>query len=519
MKKYSFILFAALALCLAACDKENSNIEQPEKCPAEEIEVLNPVQEPEKIVFSVNMDLGQSNVSSQVATKASLSTLDITWAGSEKIFIANDVNDDIEICTLTKDPTYPTKGTISVTSVGGAETYYAYYNSETTTTDISFDHTTATFSGDKVICRFNEFTKSKPHRTDLAMAGKTTGDNLVLKPCLSLVKFQIHANSVNGEYVDEDDADYTCVRGFNLLLKHSGSRTKCSGTYTVDLSGVSMVVSPTDDSKSFDHKQISSATTLESSTDYYFSVIPVGSIEKIELGFLGWVWDGAQYVTAWDSAYTMSLEQSLSIDSGDYFNFGTLNPVGLQKAYDSFVPAISIDGTMTDWSGKDMYPLDGEKEAFPGDGANIIEWKATSDARNIYFYFKVTESVVEEKGQWDARIMIALDTDNNGSSGGDASYNLGSGFEALIKAKPFSNDASSPVTFTSSPAGEIKYPVSGSSVGTVETGGRSDGAGYVYAEICVPRNKIGSPASSAIIRVQPSLEWASTCSAQTITLE
>ena len=169
------------------------------------------------------------------------------------------------------------------------------------------------------------------------------------------------------------------------------------------------------------------------------------------------------------------------------------------------------------WSSVDMYPLDNERDAFAGDGANIIEWKAFSDKLFIYLYFKVTESVVQAKGQFDARIMTAFDTDNNTTTGNDASYNLGTGFEALSKAKPFSNAAKSPVTFSSSPSGDIQCPI-GTSLGTVETIGHSDGLGYVYAEICIPRAKIGSPASSTTIRLRNSLEWASTCDEQSITL-
>ena len=209
------------------------------------------------------------------------------------------------------------------------------------------------------------------------MAGKTTGDDLILKPCLALVKFRIHENSVAAEYVDGEG--YSSVRGFNLMMRHSGSRTKNCGTYAVNLSGSNMSVSAIGDGAK-DYKQLSSGSRLSSGTDYYFSVIPVGAIEKIDLQFLCFKWDGEKYAGTWGSDpkdYQMALEQSLSVDCGDYFDFGTLNPVGLKKAADEFTPSVYIDGVFTDWDGISDLP-----NTRSGGGTNYKIVKALSNKFN-----------------------------------------------------------------------------------------------------------------------------------------
>ena len=181
-------------------------------------------------------------------------------------------------------------------------------------------------------------------------------------------------------------------------------------------------------------------------------------------------------------------------------------------------PLISAWGI--NWSSIDMYPLDGEKDSFPGDGERIVEWKATSDASYVYFYYKTIASVAVSRGVWNSYLVTGFDTDNDSSSGDDASYGLGGGFEARTISYPFSNSAGSPVSFYSpaSPcsSSQAKCPISGESQGYVPTNGSLYGD-HAYAEIRVPRSYIGSPVSGVTIRVRQA--YGSTSSAsQTITL-
>lgn len=196
----------------------------------------------------------------------------------------------------------------------------------------------------------------------------------------------------------------------------------------------------------------------------------------------------------------------------------------LTTDFDRGSAPIQIDGYFSyDWAKIDMYPLDDSKDAFPGDGARIVEWKAASDATNVYFYYKVTASEVEEAGMWDTYIVTGFDTDNNSeTSPSSASYNLGGGFEYRSIAFPFKNDAKTPVTFYNAgdtPCGdsEIKaYDFTSSSVGKVSTAG-SLVSSYAYVETVIPRSMIGSPASNKTIRVRNSCGYTPSA-AQTITL-
>jgi hypothetical protein len=488
MKQCYYFILATIAICITACTKDVPSVEDPQQNIPEEV---TPNPEPKTITFGVTMDLGEE-ASSGAETKASLSGLNINWVGGETIFIANDINDDIQNCVLTKDPTYPTKGTITVSAVDGASTYYALFTSGTASTDgkVVFDHTTATFSGSEVICRYNELTASAPHRTDLAMAGKTVGDNIAMKPCLALVKFKVHANSVSAEYVD--GSGYSSVRGFNLIMRLSGSRKYISGNYTVNLSGSDMVVSPAA-SGNRDQKQLSSATRLDSAKDYYFSVIPVGAINKMELVFLGFKWNAgsSSYDMTWGDdpkEYHMSLSQSLSIDPGDFFNFGTLNPVDLQKAKDTFVPAININGDMSDWTSITTgVSSSGHYKAF----------KVTYDEYNIYVYSKVDK--VTGRFAWGGStvyLYYGFDTDNNPDNAGsliDSNVSHGK-FESILLTYPFGGSDVSPEIRTNP-----NPTINGESV-TISCAGANEDT-MVETEMSISRTQLGITKGD-VVRIQ-----------------
>ena len=340
------------------------------------------------------------------------------------------------------------------------------------------------------------------------MAGKSTDKSSIsFSPCLALMKIKIASESVAAKYA----GGYSGIRGFNLIIKHSGSRIHPSGDYSINLSG-EMSVSYVDNANGADYIQVNEGSNLmDSDASYYLAVLPAGAVETFQFQPFGF--DSSENAK-WDTIYPMTLSSAASINSGDYFDLGTINPVGLQKARDAFVPAITLDGSFSDWA---------SVASFSGDAGNkILEWKATSDKQNIYFYFKLDESVVKANGKWEAVIMTAFDTDNNTETGANADYNMGGGFEARSKAIPFNHSANSDVVFYSpaspSSSSQIKCPISGDSIGTVATAGISDGT-YDYVEIRIPRNKIGSPASGATIRIRQALGWLAYCDAQTLVLD
>lgn len=486
MKKYSFILFAAFAGFIS-CSKETDT------------KVDNAVSEQtvkETITFSAGIDF---------ETKATLSDHNINWSSGEYIYVANDQNDEIESCSITPDGEDATKCTFTATAVAGASTYYMlYYKGASSSSGITFDHTSGTFSG--LNCENERYgAGASSSHADLVMAGKTADKTSVtMKPCLALVKFRAHANSVASKY----SGGYSGIRGLDVYMSNGGSNLILSGDYTVNLSGSDVSVAYVDNASKKTNKRLSLSGLMASGTDYYLSIIPCGDIDKINLQFLGFNSDES---VNWGHLYYMNLSQDLSVDPGDFFNFGTLNPVDLQKAYDSFTPAININGDMSDWTSI------GE---FEGDGSRTIKWKATSDSRNLYIYYKIAYSFAYEKGK-DGYIVACIDTDNNSSTGAAGSYGHSEGFEARAISYPFTNTANTAPTFAApaSPNGnnEIKCPISGASVGQATTGGCAD-ASYAYVEICIPRNKIGNPASGQTIRIGVSANYTASAT-QTIELE
>lgn len=173
-------------------------------------------------------------------------------------------------------------------------------------------------------------------------------------------------------------------------------------------------------------------------------------------------------------------------------------------------------GSGIDWSEVDMYPLDGEKEYYPGT-EKVVAWKVKSDASNIYLFYKIpkTESRVNKGGY----VVAAFDTDNNTSTGGTEKYGLGVGMEYYNYSYPFTNESEDPVAFRSGSSGD-NYSWDGSEWKSTGTSPRVSGTlngDYVYVETILPRASIGSPASSTIIRLNVGLN-SYPAGAQTITL-
>ena len=489
MKKYLYISMACL-MGMVSCSKENS---------------VKEIEEPavEKITFSASIDLGadtKTTLADKVGGKA------IQWSAGDVIGVANDQNDDIESCAVTVDALDPTKCSFDVTPVVGATTYYTICKGNSIS-GITFDHETQTFSGLNVGRK--SFGKGSLAASDLAMAGKTTNKSTVsMKPCLALVHLRIAAESVAATYED----GYSGVRGFYFLVKKNDSRKNVSEDYTVNMTG-DMII--TNGATTEDEKKIEEDGLMTSGTDYYFTIIPVGDIDLMEYRLFGY---SDAVTTSSSTAYTMSLNQSLSVDPGDYYDFGTINPVGLKKDKDH--PAITLGDGMADWAAIDMYPDDDLKDAFPGDGDRLVEWKATSDLFNVYFYFKAKIAFAKEKGT-TGFFATAFDfIDGAGSADGYAGLE---GCDVVAKTCPFSNaENAESVTFYNpeSPTydSSIKFsPFSSSASGRAKTAGTQD-ENYVYVEISLPRNKIGYPPSGVPISVRVTANYTAS-ETQTITLK
>lgn len=381
MKTLRYLGICASVLALAACSK---NVTPEIVCP-------NPdPSTPSTLTFTVSID--------DNATRASLSGLSIQWSSGDCIGVATDNDATIKAYTLTPDSENPGKASVTINTVEGATTYYAIYTGSSDFSSISFDTSSLTFSGMRIE---HEFLSAN----GLTMAGKLSDEKLVMKPCLAILKFRIAASSVEAKYATVGEHSFSGVRGFNLFLRTGDSRKQVGGIYTVSFSGDDFTVAGSNSSQQW-YKQINAGTDMFSSeTDYYAAVIPVGSINNFRLEFFGF--DESKEPT-WTTQYSMTRYQSTSVDPGDFYDLGTLDPVGLKKVSESSL--ISIDGSFDDWADVSAtLTLTGEA---------LSEFKAVSDGKYIWFYQKFNHDVINLTSQ-NNYIRLMIDADNDSSTGGN----------------------------------------------------------------------------------------------------
>ena len=170
--------------------------------------------------------------------------------------------------------------------------------------------------------------------------------------------------------------------------------------------------------------------------------------------------------------------------------------------------SVTLDGDMSDWA-------DGEAISNSG---SIKEWKYSSDASNLYFYFKVAKSDIKDDAgsyNWKRYIYIALDTDNSTSTGSTYS-GAGLSFpgcDALATLYPFRGTVPDGMTYPAGVEfvngvdnqGDTQSPV-GTSTGSHVTAYGYISGDYAYLEIGVPRAAIGSPKNGKM-KVQFSYSW------------
>ena len=490
------------------------------------------------ITFSASIDM-------PAATKASLDGLNIKWSSGDYIGICTDNDATIVAYPVTVDGSDATICTITVNEVAGATAYYGIFRGslgadgnatlEKTADDfsgITFDTTTKTFSGLTVgnqqvaqgsLSSHLWYTNGFP----LSMAGKSSGTSLVMRPCLALFQVSIAAGSVPDAYylntetytsskgIDHDHT-YSAVRGFNLYQKGS-STIYSSGDYTVQVAADGTLNTISDASGTQkEYRQISQSGKLAAGTNYLMCLIPGGSVSSFKFDFLGYS-DNAGTLL-WDAVYTMNMKKATTVNPGDFFDFGTLNPLEMKKAKNeaaddaadeaaaSYVPAITIDGDLSDWSGvAASYSNSGN--------SRIREWKFKSDAQKIYLYFSMRKNRVDGS----KNLYVGFDKDNDNSTG--SSYGDITGCEAYAKVIPFTNsgEGTDPVAVEGiDSASEVWASGVGSNNGTVYTWAYDAGeslssnSSNIYIEISIPRDKLNLPATGNTITVGCSYGWGTT---------
>ena len=254
MKKLLYLIVTATAVLFISCSKE----------------VVK--EGPADTSFTGKTITFNASIELPVKTRAALIGLDIYWQDGDSIGVATDNNAAIKAYPITVDATNETKCTFTVEAVPGATAYYALFKgslngSETSQKistgnfdGISFNTETKTFTGLTVgnqqvatgsLASYLWYSNGYP----LAMAGKSNGNSIVMKPCLALVKLKIHEDSVPDDYYFADnytstknilhEHNYSAVRGFNLYQKGS-STIYSSGDFDVQIAADgSLTTSPT----------------------------------------------------------------------------------------------------------------------------------------------------------------------------------------------------------------------------------------------------------------------------------
>lgn len=153
---------------------------------------------------------------------------------------------------------------------------------------------------------------------------------------------------------------------------------------------------------------------------------------------------------------------------------------------------IKIDGDFSDWAG--IEALSGNR---PDGSSNsrIAEWKMSSDADNIYAYFKITKSKITNSRYF----YVGFDFDKNESTG--SSHDGIPGLEAYAVVYP-AVAASDPVAFVNGidPQSTVYDNAGNFAEGVVTVYGVQDPASedYVLFEMSIPRDKVGLAAGSAL---------------------
>lgn len=183
--------------------------------------------------------------------------------------------------------------------------------------------------------------------------------------------------------------------------------------------------------------------------------------------------------------------------------FGRIVVLPAKSLADAFIPAIGINGDMSDWADKPV-----------GEGGNsrILEWKYASDEENVYFMYKVDKTKISFSSSynWGSYIYVGFDNDNDDGTPGavDVGSGLVGGYEARASMFPWRGTVEgSPECFKGvETQGNVQCPF-GTETGHVTIAGSVDDA-YSYIEVSIPRSLIGSP--SGDITVNHSMNWETT---------
>ena len=185
---------------------------------------------------------------------------------------------------------------------------------------------------------------------------------------------------------------------------------------------------------------------------------------------------------------------------------------GAEPTWKEVVPEpITIDDSVEDWTAEGV-------ETFAGINNRIVEWKATSSANYIYFYYKVTKEKIKTDGS--SSFYVGFNTDNDASSGSQAEHGAAgnsAGLEVLAYFYPW-NAAADGIAAGADASSYVQNPVGTAVDGAkVTVGGKIDGD-FAYVEVSIPRAAVGTFAADSKITVKHAMQYYPT-NAEQITLK
>lgn len=191
-----------------------------------------------------------------------------------------------------------------------------------------------------------------------------------------------------------------------------------------------------------------------------------------------------------------------------------VKPITLSVPTKPFVPAIKIDGDLSDWENITTLPS--------SQSSRIREWKFKSDEYYVYFYF----SLRKNRSYAGKHLVIGFNTDNDESTGLIYDTDKIYGLETLVSTDPFTNaSGSEPAPVNGYDANSTIKIYEGNTVtGFVYAWGYDAGeslssdSSSTYLELSIPRDKLNLPAAGSTITIGCSFDYYVT-GTQSIVLE
>ena len=209
----------------------------------------------------------------------------------------------------------------------------------------------------------------------------------------------------------------------------------------------------------------------------------------------------------WEMSSSSPASYTFSTKDSEYYFYvdASKNVTELSKADVFWEFESHFDGV--DWDNETWLPS--EKPSY------VAEWKQTSDADNLYIYFKLVASTVAD-GQY---IYSGYDIDGDTTNGGSAGGNIVGNYDYRSLLYPFKTEGGEVVCKNGiDEQCHIKNLATGvEEYNAIETYGEIK-ADYAHVEMRIPRDKIGATTSGQEIISSHSWRWYIT-GAQAITLQ